>query len=110
MTDMLHCNYIIDGVQMALSPLRMLRECSVEPPLEPDGDPDTLADEQLDLKPDNYCFQDNLVEQYAQSLPIKRNFPLAFAGPYTKCFLAFLFLFSKKMWFLSLYFSEKVCF
>lgn len=83
MTDMLHCNYIIDGVQMALSPLRMLRECSVEPPLEPDGDPDTLADEQLDLKPDNYCFQDNLVEQYAQSLPAKRTFPLAFPGPYT---------------------------
>ena len=83
MTDLLHSNYIIDGVQMPLSPARMLRECSIEPPLEPDGDPGTLADEQLDLRPDNYIFDESAIEEYALMLDGKRVLPLSFAGPYT---------------------------
>lgn len=85
MTDLLNSNYIIDGVQMALSPERMLREISVDPPLEPDGDPETLADEQLDQKPDNYVFDEGKVKQYAAALtpPLKRGVPLPFSGPFT---------------------------
>ena len=85
MTDLLHSNYIIDGVQMALSPERMLRECSVEPPLEPDGDPGTIADEQVDVRPDQFNFKDSAIGPYAKKLvpPLKRALPLPFAGPYT---------------------------
>ena len=83
MTDLLHSNYIIDGVQMPLSPARMLRECCAEPPLEPDGDSETLADEQLDLRPDNFVFKESAVQAYAKLLDAKRSLPLPFAGPYT---------------------------
>lgn len=83
MTDLLHSNYIIDGVQMPLSPARMLRECCAEPPLEPDGDSETLADEQLDLRPDNFVFKESAVQAYARLLDAKRSLPLPFAGPYT---------------------------
>ena len=85
MTDLLHSNYIIDGVPLTVSPARMLRECCVEPPMEPDGDPETLADEQLDQRPDDYSLQDSLIGQYTAALtpPLKRSFPLPFAGPYT---------------------------
>lgn len=80
---MLHSNYIIDGVQMALPPERMLRECSVEPPLEPDGDPETIADETLDLAPDQFQFKESAASTYAKALPEKRSFPLPFAASYT---------------------------
>lgn len=81
---MLHGNYIIDGVQMALSPERMLRECCTEPPLEPDGDPETIADEELDPKPDSFTFKDSAIKKYADTLAgFKRTLPLPFAGPYT---------------------------
>lgn len=83
MADLLHSNYIIDGVQMTLSPGRMLRECTAEPPLEPDGDPETLADETLDLAPDNYQFNNSDVAAYAKAIPEKRAFPLPFATSYT---------------------------
>ena len=85
MTDLLHSNYIIDGVQMPLSPERMLRECCAEPPLEADGDPETIADEQLDVAPDAYAFRESAIGQYARKLtpPVKRGFPLLFAGPFT---------------------------
>lgn len=83
MADLLHSNYIIDGVQMALSPERMLRECVVEPPIEPDGDPETLVDETLDLRPDNFQFKESSIATYAKSIPEKRAFPLPFATSYT---------------------------
>jgi len=84
MTDLLNSIYIIDGVQKPLSPARMLRECSVEPPLEPDGDPQTLADEQPDLKPDNFVFKESAVRTYAAAQEEgKHDLPLPFAGPYT---------------------------
>ena len=68
---------------MALSPERMLRECVVEPPIEPDGDPETLADETLDLRPDNFQFKESSIATYAKSIPEKRAFPLPFATSYT---------------------------
>ena len=83
MTDLLHSNYIIDGVQMALSPERMLRECTVEPPAEQDGAPETLADETLDLRPDNFQFKESSVASYAKAIGEKRTFPLPFAASYT---------------------------
>ena len=83
MADLLHSNYIIDGVQMPLSPERMLRECAVEPPLEPDGDPETVADETLDLAPDTFQFKESSVAAYTKALPEKRSFPLPFAASYT---------------------------
>ena len=83
MADLLHCNYIIDGVQMTLSPERMLRECTAEPPLEPDGDAETLADETLDLSPDHFQFKESSVAAYAKVIGEKRSFPLPFAASYT---------------------------
>lgn len=84
--DLLSSNYIIDGVQMPITPGRMLRECMSEPPLEPEGDPEeTLADESPDPAPDKHGYDEKKALQYAQkveALP-KRSLPLAFAGPYT---------------------------
>ena len=84
-TDLLNSNYIIDGVQMALTPARMLRECMVEPPLEPDGDAPALADEREDPAPDNHSYDENLIERYAQLVNYleKRELPIPFAGPYS---------------------------
>ena len=84
-TDLLNSNYIIDGVQMALTPVRMLRECMVDPPLEPDGDAPTLADEREDPAPDNYVYDETLIERYAQLVQYleKRELPVPFAGPYS---------------------------
>ena len=80
MVDLLNSNYIIDGVQMPLSPARMLRECSVQVPLEPDGDPETLSDEALDPAPGG-PFPDQAPEQL---FPEKRQaLPLPFASPFT---------------------------
>ena len=83
--DLLNSNYIIDGVQMALTPQKMLRECMVEPPLEPDGDAPTLADEREDPAPDNYSYDESLIERYAQLVQYleKRELPIPFAGPYS---------------------------
>ena len=88
--DLLHSNYIIDGVQMALSPGRMLRDCTLEPPLEPDGDPEVIADEHLDPPPSGATLRDDAVEEYARALDAlpKRTLPLPFAGPYTASKLA----------------------
>ena len=84
-TDLLNSNYIIDGVQMPLTPARMLRECMVEPPLEPDGDAPTVADEREDPAPDSYSYDESLIERYAQLLEYleKREVPIPFAGPYS---------------------------
>ena len=85
MTDLLSSNYIIDGVQMALSPARMLRECTQDPPLEPDGDNGTIADESLDQAPESHNYDKVDIEACARAVEAlgKRPFPLAFAGPYT---------------------------
>ena len=82
--NILYGQYIIDGVQMPLSPARMLRECTLEPPLEPDGAPETVADEHLDPAPGSYQFRENEVESYANAVAsLKRSLPLPFAAPYT---------------------------
>lgn len=76
--------YTIDGVQMALSPARMLRECTLEPPLEPDGTLPTLADEHLDPSPGNFDFREGDIARYMEEIAaLKRTFPVPFAGPYT---------------------------
>ena len=84
--DLLNSNYIIDGVQMPITPGRMLRECMEEPPLEPEGNPEeTLADESPDPAPDKHGYDEKKALLYAQkveALP-KRLLPVAFAGPYT---------------------------
>lgn len=85
MTDLLNGNFIIDGIPMGLSPARMLRLCSEEAPLEPDGDPVSVADEQPDYSPDNYPFKDSSIGAYSKALsvPLKRSLPLPFAGLFT---------------------------
>ena len=83
--DLLYSSYILDGVPMPLSPARMLRECTAQPPLEPDGDPETLADEHLDPPPSGAPLPDDALDHYAQALEglSRRSLPLPFAGPYT---------------------------
>jgi hypothetical protein len=82
--NILYGQYIIDGVQMPLSPARMLRECTLEPPLEPDGAPETLADEHLDPTPGSYELREADVERYAAAIAeLKRSLPLPFAGSFT---------------------------
>ncbi len=82
--NILYGQYIIDGVQMPLSPARMLRECTLEPPLEPDGAPETLADEHLDPTPGSYEFREADVDSYAAAIAeLKRSLPLPFAGSFT---------------------------
>ncbi len=80
----LYSYYIIDGAQMPLSPARMLRECTLDPPIEPDGAPGTLADEHLDPSPGSFDFSESEADRYAALLDgFKRSLPLPFAGPYT---------------------------
>ena len=84
--DLLNSSYILDGVPMPLSPARMLRECTAQPPLEPDGDPETIADEYLDPPTDSYPFQESDIPEYAlavEELRRMRSLPLPFSGPYT---------------------------
>lgn len=83
--DLLNSNYIIDGVQMNLTPAQMLRECMSEPLLEPEGDKETLADESKDPAPDKHGYDERKALQYAQKVEAlqKRSLPVAFAAPYT---------------------------
>lgn len=84
MTDLLNASYILDGVPMPLSPSKMLRECTVEPPLEPDGDPVSIADEHLDGDPKHFNFDDKDIEVYASKVEsFRRSLPLHYSGPYT---------------------------
>ncbi|MBQ9411025.1 MAG: hypothetical protein IJU21_05395 [Bacteroidales bacterium] len=84
MTDLLNASYILDGVPMPVSPAKMLRECTLEPPLEPDGDPATVADEHLDQDPRDFTFTEKDIDSYANAVEgFKRSLPLRFAGPYT---------------------------
>ena len=84
--DLLYSSYILDGVPMPLSPARMLRECTAQPPLAPEGTPETLADERLDHNPDHYPFDENAIPEYAaavEKIRRSRSLPLPFAGPYS---------------------------
>ena len=84
MSDFLYSHYIIDGQHQALTPERMLAECSLEAPLPPDGDPGTVADERVDAAPGNFNFSDAKINRYAAAVDgIRRSLPLAFAGSYT---------------------------
>ena len=80
MADLLNSNYIIDGVQMPLSPARMLRECALEPSAGADGEAEVLSDEALDPAPDNDSFGGCPTDY----VPGRRSvLPLPFAGPFT---------------------------
>ena len=70
---------------MALSPAKMLRECTLFPPLEPDGDASTLADEHLDSAASNPVYDKDKAAEYADAVQAlgKRQLPLPFAGPCT---------------------------
>lgn len=84
MTDLVNASYILDGVPMPLSPAKMLRECTAEPPVEPDGDPSTIADEHLDQEPGNFAFKESEIDSYALAVEHARStVPLEFAGSYT---------------------------
>lgn len=85
MASLLESNYIIDGVQLNLSPGRMLRECCADPPVEPEPDQEVIADEHLDPAPESFAFDDNKVGEYAQAVKEagKKAFPVEFAGPVT---------------------------
>ena len=84
MTDLLNAHYILDGVPLPLSPADMLRQCMTDPPMVPDGDPETLADERLDSGPRDAVFKESSILTYTKAvLACKRTFPLPFAGPYT---------------------------
>lgn len=83
-TDLLYSAYIIDGVPQALSPADMLDGCTAEPPIRPDGDFGTLADEHKDPAPDSFPFREEDIYKYAALLPLqKRAVPIPFAGAYT---------------------------
>lgn len=83
-TDLLYSAYIIDGVPQALSPADMLDGCTAEPPIRPDGDFGTLADEHRDPSPDSFSFKEEDMDKYAAMLPLaKRAVPVPFAGAYT---------------------------
>lgn len=84
-TDLLNSTYIIDGVQMPLTPGKMLRECLVAPLPEADTEAPALADEREDPAPDNYSYDASLLERYAQLVDYlqKRQLPIPFAGSYT---------------------------
>ena len=84
-TDLINSTYIIDGVQMPLTPGKMLRECLADPLPEADIEAPALADEREDPAPDNYSYDESLLERYAQLVDYlqKRELPIPFAGPYT---------------------------
>lgn len=84
-TDLINSTYIIDGVQMPLTPGRMLRECMAVPSAEVETESSPLADEREDLAPDTFTYDESLIERYAQLVDYleKRELPLPFAGPYS---------------------------
>ena len=76
MADFLYSHYIIDGQHQALTPERMLAECTVEPPLPPDGDPGTVADERVDPAYGSYDFSDSRINKYAAAVDgLRRRLP-----------------------------------
>lgn len=84
MADFLYSHYIIDGQHQALTPERMLAECTVEPPLPPDGDPGTVADERVDPAYGSYDFSDSRINKYAAAVDgLRRRLPLPYAAGYT---------------------------
>ena len=84
MADFLYSHYIIDGQHQALTPERMLADCTLDPPLPPDGDPGTVADERVDPAPGNFAFSDSRINKYAAAVDgIRRSLPLPYSGAYT---------------------------
>lgn len=88
-TSFLHSGYIIDGINMNLTPARMLDDCLAEPqgnapvsiPYEP------IVDETVDLAPSTFLFDEKEIGSYLDmTLDLsggKRTFPVPFAGSYS---------------------------
>ena len=88
-TSFLHSGYIIDGINMNLTPARMLDDCLAEPqgnapgsiPYEP------IVDETVDLAPSTFLFDEKEIGSYLDmTLGLsggKRTFPVPFAGSYS---------------------------
>ncbi len=82
--DLLYSPFIIDGAPKKLTPAQMLRECTAHPPLEKEGDFETIADERRDPAPGGAVLSEKTVEKYAKALDgFHRGMPLPFAGSFT---------------------------
>ena len=84
----LYSEYIIDGVPQALTPARMLEECSLAPAAHvPARKPEPVVDETLDLAPSTYKFDPARLDEYlAKTLALSdgtRPCPVHFAGSHT---------------------------
>ena len=77
--------YLIDGVQMALSPAGLLQECTLPGALPPPVAGGSVADETLDSVPSPFDLRDEAVDSYADAVAAlpRPPFPLPFAGPVT---------------------------
>ena len=90
-TSALHSKYIIDGVSMRLTPAEMLDDCTAS---KEEGasikkeDFEPVVDESTDPTPSLKKFQNQNVQDYLTSvvslLDEPRQFPAAFADPYTR--------------------------
>ena len=83
----LYSEYIIDGVPQALTPARMLEECSSAPAGHaPARKPEPVIDETLDLAPSTYKFDPVRIDAYLEktlAAGAERNCPVHFAGSHT---------------------------
>ena len=83
----LYSEYIINGVPQALTPARMLEECSFAPASHaPARKPEPVIDETLDLAPSTYKFDPARIDAYLEktlAAGAERSCPVHFAGSHT---------------------------
>ena len=82
--------YIIDGVHKDLTPAQILAECCPDAPAVSAPYPEEpIVDESLDPTPGALDYNPSRIRKYlALTLEAKREFPVFFAGPYTRIKLA----------------------
>ncbi len=87
--ELLRRKFIIDGQQMAVTPYRMLQDCTREgfPEGESDAEEGQAVDETLDLFPSNYKFDSAKIGDYlaltAARAGFRRSVPPVFAASFT---------------------------
>ena len=86
--SVLYSEYIIDGMPRALTPARMLEECSSGPAGHaPARKPEPIIDETLDLAPSTYKFDPARIDAYLGKTCARageeRGCPVHFAGSHT---------------------------
>lgn len=87
----LHSAYVLDGVRQAVTPFRILQGISMYPAGESDEAAvwDTVVDETADAEPASVQTDSRKVARYLSDvLATEREFPLAFAGTYSKARIA----------------------